>query len=263
VKLTAREPIRPSITAFAGELPRFPTIARIWTVAGHVGHESSGRADTLVKSSRSDFSQVDLAEDARIVPPAADVAAVRPDRHVGYVQFAAAAVDPHDEDIRVAGPGMRGGHLERQVAAGVAADPAAVQPGGRAVIDGLEAQDPARGRARRRQLEVLSIPPDAAEVAVWRVVARVGGVRNRRRLPADGALPALPAKLLAAIVWVGAPVPGPGDQVAAGGAILVEGAGRGSIRADRGDSDHARDRAERNHCRGCNSCSSDAQGRQP
>ena len=120
-----------------------------------------------------DAAQVHLAQDAGVVPPAADVAPAAADAARGHVERRAGGCRrgrPAGWCRAAAGPSCA--HLERQVAARVGTQATAVQPDGGAVVDRLEAQDPLERRARARELEVLAVPPDAAEVAARGVVGR-------------------------------------------------------------------------------------------
>ena len=114
------------------------------------GAGQRGPSDDVHEIEAIDLSEVDLAEDARIVPPAADVAAASADRDTRHVELAVAAVDPHDEDVGATGPRVAEGHLERQIPAGVTADPVAVQPHRRPVVHRLETHDPGSAGTRTR-----------------------------------------------------------------------------------------------------------------
>ena len=96
-----------------------------------------------------DAPQVDLAQDAVVVPPAALERARCALRQRRDVELLAAAVDAHDEPVDAAASHALGAQLERQVGADVQSERLAVQPHPRAVVDRLEAQHPLGGRRRR------------------------------------------------------------------------------------------------------------------
>ena len=184
------------------------------------GAREVGPDDDRVEVDVVDLAQVDLAQQAAVVPPAARRLAH--DRQPGgrEVGLLAARVDPDDQVVDAAAleqPG-RQADLERQVGAAVLADRLAVEPDLRAVVDRLEAHHPRRPLGGRRELEVLAVPPDPAEERLRAVVADVPRVGDRDLLPAGD--PGL--ELGAALVVVELEQPGAVHQVAAGGTGLVE-----------------------------------------
>jgi hypothetical protein len=167
-----------------------------------------------------DLAQVDLAQQAAVVPPAARRLAH--DRQAGgrEVGLLAARVDPDDEVVDAPAleqPG-RQADLERQVRAAVLADGLAVEPDLRAVVDRLEAHDPRGPLGRRRKPEVLAIPADPAEERLRGVVADVPRVGDPDLLPAGD--PRL--ELGAALVVVELEQPSAVHEIAARGTGLVE-----------------------------------------
>ena len=146
------------------------------------GSGKSGRTLTMVTMSRpSTLAQIDLSQDAGVVPPAAHIA---PDRgaaagrgrrvsrrrpsHAHHEVLVPRArlsplSSPRTADSRRCGPPRR-----RPLSHTVA----------RLFTDSNRRIQLECG-ARGRQLEVLAVPPDAPKVAARRIVGRVCGVRDR------------------------------------------------------------------------------------
>jgi hypothetical protein len=184
------------------------------------GAREIGADDDRVEVDVVDLAQVDLAQQAAVVPPAARRLAH--DRQPGgrEVGLLAARVDPDDQVIDAAAleqPG-RQADLEGQIGAAVLADRLAVEPDLRAVVDRLEAHHPRRPLGGRREPEVLAVPADAAQERLRRVVADVPRVGDGDLLPAGG--PGL--ELGPALVVVELEQPRAVHQVAPGGTGLVE-----------------------------------------
>src|SRR5439155_21664596 len=125
-----------------------------------------------------DAPQVDLAQDAAVVPPAADRAAGDVVARGREVAALAARVDADDQPVRAVAPQRPGrdDELERQVRTGVGAKPLAVEPHPGPVVDRLEPDDPRVACGAARKTEVLAVPADAAVHRGLRLVGRVPGV---------------------------------------------------------------------------------------
>ena len=178
-------------------LPEAPAHGDALLAPGGVAHErrhlhlrvapaagERGAHDHLLEVGRVDPAQVDLPDDAAVVPPAAGGHAARRLPVGREVRSLAARVDADDQAVRAAPREPLQDELEGQVGTGVGADLAAVEPHGRAVVHGLEAHHPLQRRVSVRQLEVPPVPADRAAHRGRAVVARVPGVRHGRGRPA-------------------------------------------------------------------------------
>ncbi len=196
-----------------------------------------------------DALQVDLAQQAAVVPPAPRGVAGAGQAGGREVGPQAAVVDAHDEPVGALAleHAARQAHVPRQVRARVAADRPAVEPDLRAVVDRLEAHEPVHPRAPVGEVEVLAIPGDGAGHRRDGVVAGVPGVGNAHRLPAVGRGLVLEA-LLGALARVEPEQPVAAEQVAVVGSVLVDRAVRDAVGRERGRS--ARQGGEQGE-RGC------------
>ena len=186
--------------------------------------------------------EVDLALEAGVVPPAAGGDAAGGEARGREVGRAALGVDADHEPVGAAALEAVEAELERDVGAAVGAHAPAVEPHPRAVVDRLEAHRPLERPARVGQREVLAVPADAADHRGGRVVAEVPDVRHRdacsSRRGCRLRFQPLPRPWLLGSRrnshW-------PVHQVAAGGALVVEGLGRRLVGGRRGAGQRQRD----------------------
>ena len=131
----------------------------------------------------ADAPQVDVAEDAAVVPPAAVRRALDGEPRGRQVLGARSVVDAHEQPVhRAAALHTARPQLPRQVRAGVAAQEAPVEPDGRPVSDVVEVEEPGGGGPRGRH-EVLAVPGHAPGHALVARVVRVPGVRHAHARP--------------------------------------------------------------------------------
>ena len=209
-----------------------------------------------------DGAQVDVAQDAAVVPPAAERRPGHRQARRREVVAVAAVVDAHDDPVRLAGVQLprREDELERQVGAAVAPDHVAVEPHRRLVVDRLEAGDPGRRLRRAGQPEVLAIPGDTAAERLRARVQRVPRLGDRDLGPAVDPRVVLVVGGDPDVAGVVAPQPCPVEQVAARRAVAVVGlerrrlgrvAGAGLRRAARAGRGHGSgDDGDRRQARG-------------
>ncbi len=167
--------------------------------------------------------EVDLALEARVVPPAAGRRAVGGEAGGREIGRPAPGVDADHQPVRAAALEAVEAELERDVGAAVGPDAPAVEPDRGAVVDRLEAHGPLERAARLGQREVLAVPADAADHRLVRVVPEVPHVRRPDPAPAGGARAPVPAAAEALVARVAAEQPRAVHQVATGRALVVEG----------------------------------------
>ena len=258
----------PSLTFEPPKLPLIgDAVLAIGVVAHGDAHEHLRRARRAVElgpheQARDvdavDALQVDLAQQAAVVPPAARGVAGAGQPRRREVRRQAAVVDAHHEVVDAAALERRAGQAqrEREVGARVAADRPAVEPHLRAVVDRLEAHEPVHPGARVGQVEVLAVPADAADHRGGGVVAGVPRVRNARRLPAGPVGLALEALIEPDAGAVETEQPVAAEQVAVVRTVVVDGAARDAVGRDRRAGGRARedDQQHRREQRGSGRC---------
>ncbi|CAB4873703.1 unannotated protein [freshwater metagenome] len=165
-----------------------------------------------------DLAQIDLAQDAAVIPPATE----RPPLDIGLRRWEVArrapTVDAHDQAVHppTAQPARGDVQFERQVGPGVGAELAAVDPDPRSIVDRLEAQNPGFARTAAWKAQVTAVPGDRTEVRGKALVGGVPRVGHRDAVPSGHRGLPLPAGALAGARRVQTPQPRPVDQIPTG-----------------------------------------------